>query len=177
MLHSMREDGSGWLGTGDDDAGAAAFGFGEDQLAQALTKGGGLGLAKVIAAGLAAKSAAAANNAANADLTKDAGHALTASRVRSSCLSCAPRCWHLRSSLLSRFRQQSCTAHLLGHAGPRFRKRGQQTENFVERRIGLLHVRIQQSLLHVDSRDPADAHASSGAASGRSANSNSVSAA
>jgi flagellar protein FlgJ len=61
MLHSMREEGSGWLGTGDDDASATAFSFGEDQLAKALTKGGGLGLAKVIASGLAAKSAAAAN--------------------------------------------------------------------------------------------------------------------
>jgi Rod binding domain-containing protein len=59
MLHSLREEGSGWLGTGDDDAGAVAFGFGEDQLARALTKSGGLGLSKVIAAGLAAKSAAA----------------------------------------------------------------------------------------------------------------------
>jgi flagellar protein FlgJ len=64
MLHSMREEGSGWLGTGDDDAGAVAFGFGEDQLAKALTKGGGLGLSKVIAAGLAAKSAAAEKNQA-----------------------------------------------------------------------------------------------------------------
>jgi len=63
MLHSMREEGSGWLGTGDDDASAVAFGFGEDQLARALTKGGGLGLSKVIASGLAAKSTAAAKNA------------------------------------------------------------------------------------------------------------------
>jgi flagellar protein FlgJ len=62
MLHSMREEGSGWLGTGDDDASAVASGFGEDQLARALTKGGGLGLSRVIAAGLAAKSAAAVNN-------------------------------------------------------------------------------------------------------------------
>lgn len=61
MLHSMREEGSSWLGTGDDDASATAFSFGEDQLAKALTKGGGLGLAKVIASGLAAKSAAAEN--------------------------------------------------------------------------------------------------------------------
>jgi|ERR1019366_8483127 Rod binding domain-containing protein len=59
MLHSMRENGSSWLGTGDDDASATAFGFGEDQLAKALTKGGGLGLSKVIAAGLAAKNGAA----------------------------------------------------------------------------------------------------------------------
>jgi flagellar protein FlgJ len=63
MLHSVREQGEGWLGTGDDDASASAFGFGEDQLAKALTKGGGLGLAKVIATGLAAKSAAAEKSA------------------------------------------------------------------------------------------------------------------
>jgi hypothetical protein len=53
----MREEGSGWLGTGDDDAGATAFAFGEEELAKALTKGGGLGLSKIIADGLAAKSA------------------------------------------------------------------------------------------------------------------------
>ncbi|HEX4278580.1 MAG TPA: hypothetical protein VHZ74_24660 [Bryobacteraceae bacterium] len=66
MLHSVREEESGWLGTGDDDASAAAFGFGEDQLAKALANGGGLGLARIIASGLAAKSAEA-DNAANAD--------------------------------------------------------------------------------------------------------------
>jgi Rod binding domain-containing protein len=77
MLHSLREEGSGWLGTGDDDASAVAFGFGEDQLAKALTKGGGLGLSKVIAAGLAAKSAAAGENAAagkSASANQNAGH-------------------------------------------------------------------------------------------------------
>jgi Rod binding domain-containing protein len=57
MLHSIREEGDGWLGTGDEDASATMFGFGEDQLAKALTSGGGLGLSKVIAAGLATKSA------------------------------------------------------------------------------------------------------------------------
>jgi Rod binding domain-containing protein len=56
MLRSMREDGSGWLGTGDDDAGATAFAFGEEELAKAISKRGGLGLSKIIAAGLAAKS-------------------------------------------------------------------------------------------------------------------------
>ena len=56
MLHSMRESGSGWLGTGDDDADAAAVGFGEEQLAQALTRSGGLGLSKIIAKGLAEKA-------------------------------------------------------------------------------------------------------------------------
>lgn len=61
MLHSMREQGSGWLGTGDDDAGATAFSFGEDELARALARSGGLGLSKIIAAGLETKSAAAEN--------------------------------------------------------------------------------------------------------------------
>jgi Rod binding domain-containing protein len=59
MLHSIREEGDGWLGTGDEDASTTMFGFGEDQLAKALTSGGGLGLSKVIAAGLATKSAQA----------------------------------------------------------------------------------------------------------------------
>ncbi len=62
MLHCMREEGSGWLGTGDDDAGATALAFGEDQLAKAMSRSGGLGLSKVIAAGLAAKSLAAERN-------------------------------------------------------------------------------------------------------------------
>lgn len=52
MLRSVREEGSGWLGTDDDDAGSAAFSLGEDQLAKAMAAGGGLGLSKVIAAGL-----------------------------------------------------------------------------------------------------------------------------
>ena len=52
MLRSLREEGSGWLGTGDDQASEAAFGLGEEQFAQALTAGGGLGLSKVIASGL-----------------------------------------------------------------------------------------------------------------------------
>jgi Rod binding domain-containing protein len=59
MLHSIREERSGWLGTGDDDASATAFGFGEDQLAKALTRAGGLGMSKIIAAGLAVKDARA----------------------------------------------------------------------------------------------------------------------
>ena len=53
MLHSMRENGSGWLGTGEDEAGGTAIGYGEEQLAQALAKAGGLGLSRLIAQGLA----------------------------------------------------------------------------------------------------------------------------
>jgi Rod binding domain-containing protein len=55
MLRSMHEDGSGWLGTGDDQADDAAFGLGEQQLAQAMSANGGLGLAKLIASGLSAR--------------------------------------------------------------------------------------------------------------------------
>lgn len=53
MLQSVREEGSSWLGTGEEDkASDAAFGMGEQQLARALSEGGGLGLSKVIASGL-----------------------------------------------------------------------------------------------------------------------------
>jgi Rod binding domain-containing protein len=57
MLRSVREEDSGWLGTGDDGAGATAFGLGEEELAKAMAAGGGLGLSKVIASGLAARDA------------------------------------------------------------------------------------------------------------------------
>jgi Rod binding domain-containing protein len=57
MLRSAREEDSGWLGTGDDEAGSAAYSLGEDQLAKAMAAGGGLGLARVIAAGLAQQAA------------------------------------------------------------------------------------------------------------------------
>ena len=56
MLRSVREEGSGWLGTGDDDAGATAMGFGEEELAGAIAAGGGFGLAKIIASGLSVKA-------------------------------------------------------------------------------------------------------------------------
>ena len=49
MLKSMRESGSGWLGTGEDDqAGEAAMGIAEESLAKVLAKSGGLGLAHAI---------------------------------------------------------------------------------------------------------------------------------
>jgi Rod binding domain-containing protein len=54
----VREEGSGWLGTGDDEAGATASSLGEEQLAKAMAAGGGLGLSKVIASGLAARRTA-----------------------------------------------------------------------------------------------------------------------
>ena len=53
MLKSVREaSGSGWLGAGEDAAGDSAMGLAQEQFAQALAQGGGLGLSKMIAGGL-----------------------------------------------------------------------------------------------------------------------------
>ena len=57
MLRSVREEGSGWLGTGEDQSSDAAFGLGEEQLAKALSGRGGFGLSKLIEAGLRTESA------------------------------------------------------------------------------------------------------------------------
>jgi flagellar protein FlgJ len=53
MLKSMREasDG-GWLGAEGDPAGDSAMALAQEQFAQALAQGGGLGLSKLVAAGL-----------------------------------------------------------------------------------------------------------------------------
>ena len=56
MLRAVREEGSGWLGTGEDQSSEAAFGLGEDQLARALSASGGFGLSKIIDAGLKKQS-------------------------------------------------------------------------------------------------------------------------
>jgi Rod binding domain-containing protein len=58
MLHSVRSEGSGWLGTGEDQSSDAAFGLGEEELAKALSEHGGLGLAKLIDSGLRKESQA-----------------------------------------------------------------------------------------------------------------------
>jgi len=52
ILRSARESGGGWLSLGDDPAGDTATDFAEQQLATTLAQQGGLGLAKIIAAGL-----------------------------------------------------------------------------------------------------------------------------
>ena len=56
LLHSVRDEDSGWLGSSDGSS-DAAFGLGEEQLAQAIAGGGGFGLAKVIDAALARQTA------------------------------------------------------------------------------------------------------------------------
>jgi Rod binding domain-containing protein len=53
LLKSMRDSGEGgWLGTGDDQAGAQAMELAEEQVAQALAQQGGFGLARMVVAGL-----------------------------------------------------------------------------------------------------------------------------
>lgn len=58
MLKSARGDG-GWLGTSDDDAGEAAVGLGEEQLARTMAQSGGFGLSKMIESGLRSRQEAA----------------------------------------------------------------------------------------------------------------------
>ncbi|MDQ6678510.1 MAG: hypothetical protein M3Z09_14585 [Acidobacteriota bacterium] len=52
MLKTMREGGSGWLGTGEDQAGEAAIGMAEEHFAAALSAGGGFGLSQMVEHGL-----------------------------------------------------------------------------------------------------------------------------
>jgi Rod binding domain-containing protein len=61
LLKSMRESGGGWLGTGDDQAGAQAMELAEEQMARALAQQGGLGLAQLVVAGLKRESPAPAD--------------------------------------------------------------------------------------------------------------------
>jgi Rod binding domain-containing protein len=55
VLHSAKGDGSGWLGSEGDSAGNCATDLAEQQLAVAMARSGGLGLAKLIVAGLEKK--------------------------------------------------------------------------------------------------------------------------
>jgi Rod binding domain-containing protein len=59
MLRSVREEGSGWMGTGEDQASSAAFGLGEEQLARSLSAHGGFGLTAVIEKALNRNAASA----------------------------------------------------------------------------------------------------------------------
>jgi flagellar protein FlgJ len=65
MLKSVRTEGSGWLGSGDsadeDSSNDVALSMGEEQMAKALSAGGGLGLAKMIEANLQPRSSDAPN--------------------------------------------------------------------------------------------------------------------
>jgi Rod binding domain-containing protein len=54
MLRSMRDSGESWMGTGDEghSAGDTAMGMAEEEFAKALSARGGLGLARMVEAGL-----------------------------------------------------------------------------------------------------------------------------
>jgi flagellar protein FlgJ len=52
MMKSMQDSEGGWLGTGDDQSASSAMEYGQEMFAQAMSAGGGLGLAKLVAAGL-----------------------------------------------------------------------------------------------------------------------------
>ncbi len=56
MLKTMRQAGDGgWLGTGDDQAGATMMEVAEEHLARVLASQGGLGLANMVVEGLERK--------------------------------------------------------------------------------------------------------------------------
>lgn len=59
VLKTSREaDGSGWMGTDEEEAGSTLSELSEQQISQSLAKGGGFGLAKMIATGLKTTSSA-----------------------------------------------------------------------------------------------------------------------
>jgi Rod binding domain-containing protein len=63
ILKTARESSDGgWLGTGDDQSGELALEMAEQQFAQAMSARGGLGIAKLVTAGLDHHSAKVANS-------------------------------------------------------------------------------------------------------------------
>ena len=63
ILKTARESSnSGWLGTGEDQAGELALDMAEQQFAQAISARGGLGIAKLVTAGLEHGAAKAAKS-------------------------------------------------------------------------------------------------------------------
>jgi Rod binding domain-containing protein len=62
VMKSAREaDGSGWGDTDEEEAGSTLMEVSEQQMAQALAASGGLGLAKMISAGLSRTAGSAAS--------------------------------------------------------------------------------------------------------------------
>lgn len=54
LLRSSRGDGSGWMGSGDDQSASSLLEMSEEYLGQSLAASGGLGLAKLVTQGLSA---------------------------------------------------------------------------------------------------------------------------
>jgi len=52
MMKSMRDSEGGWMGTDSDDAASSAMEYAQEMFAQGMSKGGGLGLAKIVVGGL-----------------------------------------------------------------------------------------------------------------------------
>jgi len=52
MLKSMRDSEGGWMGIGEDESSASAIEYGQEMFAQSLAASGGLGIAKLVVAGL-----------------------------------------------------------------------------------------------------------------------------
>jgi Rod binding domain-containing protein len=55
VLKGSREAGSGWLGTGDDEGGQIGMEVAEQEFARMLASQGGLGMSRLIEAGLKSK--------------------------------------------------------------------------------------------------------------------------
>jgi flagellar protein FlgJ len=53
MMKSMHDSEGGWLGTGDDESASSAMEYGQEIFAQSMAANGGLGLANIVAKGLA----------------------------------------------------------------------------------------------------------------------------
>ncbi len=64
MMHSMRDEEGGWLGTDADDASSSAMEYAQEAFAQSMTKQGGLGLATLLAKGLTKAESTATPKAA-----------------------------------------------------------------------------------------------------------------
>jgi peptidoglycan hydrolase FlgJ len=70
ILRSARQSGEGWLGSGGDSSSDCASGYAEEQFATAMAQGGGLGLANIIAAGLAKAQAETSDDTRSGDVSK-----------------------------------------------------------------------------------------------------------
>jgi flagellar protein FlgJ len=52
MLKSMKDSQGGWFGAGEDEASSSAMEYAQEMFAQSLSSNGGLGLARLVMAGL-----------------------------------------------------------------------------------------------------------------------------
>jgi len=56
MLKSMKDSQGGWFGAGEDEASSSAMEYAQEMFAQSLSSNGGLGLARMVVAGLDPKA-------------------------------------------------------------------------------------------------------------------------